>query len=66
MDDTRRLLCSLSRWKCVFTHREANGAAHIFAKAAATYISDIVWRGQIPNCISDIVLMEQLALSSDS
>jgi ribonuclease HI len=66
VDNTQRLLCSLSRWKCVFIHWEANEAAHRLAKAAVTDISDIIWRGEIPNCISDIVLMEQLALSSDS
>jgi ribonuclease HI len=63
VEDTRRLVCSLSRWKCIFTHREANEAAHRLAKAAAMNISDMIWRDQTPHCISDIVLMEQLALS---
>jgi hypothetical protein len=66
VDDTWRLLRSLSRWKCVFTHREVNEAAHRLAKVAATDISDRIWRDQTPHCISDIVLMEQLALSHDS
>jgi ribonuclease HI len=66
VDDTWCLLCSLSRWKCIFTHREANEAAHRLVKAAMMDISDIIWRDQTPHCISDIVLMEQLALSFDS
>jgi hypothetical protein len=42
VEDTRRLLCSLSRWKCFFTHREANEAAHRLAKATAMDISDMI------------------------
>jgi ribonuclease HI len=65
VEDTRRILHSLTSWKCTFVNREANEAAHRLARAAITNVSDRFWRDSTPNCISDIVLMEQLALSFD-
>jgi ribonuclease HI len=65
VEDTRRILHSLTSWKCTFVNREANEAAHGLARAAITNVSDRFWRDSTPNCISDIVLMEQLALSFD-
>ena len=66
VDEPRHLLHTLYRWKCSFISREANEATHKLAKAAATDISDIIWRDQISNYINNIVLIEQLTLSVDS
>jgi ribonuclease HI len=63
IDDTRRILDGFIRWKCNHVRREANEAAHRLAKAATMDVSDRIWRDTTPNCISDIVLMERLALS---
>jgi hypothetical protein len=38
---------------------------HRLEKAATMDVSDRIWKDQTPNCISDIVLMEQLTLSHD-
>jgi ribonuclease HI len=65
IDDTRRILESFSQWKCQFVRREANEAAHRLAKAATIDVNDRIWRDAPPSCISDIVLMERLALSCD-
>jgi hypothetical protein len=63
IEDTRQILQFLSRWVCAFTKREANEAAHRLAKRAISNVNDRIWRNQIPDCISDIVLMEQAAPS---
>ena len=63
IEDTRQILQFLSRWECVFTKRAANKAAHRLAKRAISYISDRIWRNQIPDYISDVVLMEQVVPS---
>ncbi|XP_059436227.1 uncharacterized protein LOC132169166 [Corylus avellana] len=63
IDDTRGILRSFSSWRCNFVYRNANEAAHRLAKAAITDISDRIWRDTTPNCIRDIVLMEQSVLS---
>jgi ribonuclease HI len=63
IDDTRRILADFTRWKCNFVRREANEAAHRLAKAAITDVGDRMWSVTTPNCISDIVSMERLALS---
>ncbi|XP_059436609.1 uncharacterized protein LOC132169617 [Corylus avellana] len=63
IEDTRRVLLTLPRWNCVFVSHEANEEAHRMAKVATTDVNDRIWRGTTPNCISDIILMEQLALS---
>ena len=65
VEDTRRILHSLMSWKCTFANREANEAAYRLAKAAITNVSDRIWRSFTLNCINDIVLIEQLALSLD-
>jgi hypothetical protein len=65
LDDTRCMMLSLSRWKCIFVHREANEAAHKLSKEASisANVIDSIWRGQTPNCISDVVMRECLAPS---
>ena len=35
----------------------------LLSKQPISNVSDRIWRDQIPNCISDIVLMKQVALS---
>jgi ribonuclease HI len=64
IEDTRHVLQLFSRWKCVFTKRVANEAAHRLAKRATLNIGDRIWRSQVLDCISDVVLMERLTPSS--
>jgi hypothetical protein len=63
VEDTRQMLQFLSRWECVFTKQAANKAAHRLAKRTISNASDRIWRNQIPDCISDIVLMKQVVSS---
>ncbi|XP_059451224.1 uncharacterized protein LOC132182029 [Corylus avellana] len=65
VEDSRSILNTFPKWKCGFIHREANEAAHRHAKAAITDVSDRIWGNDPHDCIRDIVLREQIALSLD-
>jgi hypothetical protein len=65
VEDMHHVFHTFSRWRCGFVHREANDAAHWLAKAAITNVSDRIWRNHTLYCISDVVLVEQVALSLD-
>lgn len=65
VDDTRVALQSFIQWKCVHVKLYANMVAHKLAKLATTDIIDRLWDSRIPDCISDVILMEQVASSSD-
>jgi ribonuclease HI len=63
IDDTRRILESFPQWKCQFVRHEANEAVDRLAKTATTNVNDRIWRDVSLSCISDIDLIERLALS---
>jgi hypothetical protein len=66
VDDVKVVLNRLRSWNIGHVKREANSAAHILAKevAAGTLEDERIWMEETPLCISDIVFLEQSALSS--
>jgi ribonuclease HI len=63
LEDIKRALQDFSQWKMTFTHREGNKAAHALSKIATTAVANKLWINETPDCIHDIILMEQHALS---
>ena len=47
-----------------FIRREGNKAAHVLSKVAIADVVNKVWINEILDCIHDIILIEQHALSS--
>ena len=45
---------------CEFHHkkREANQVAHTLARNAIKVVSELVWIEEIPQCVSDVILMD--------
>jgi hypothetical protein len=64
IEDSRHMLFTLSRGRCAFVSCEANKVAYRLAKTATIDVNDRIWRDNTLHCISDIVLIERLALSS--
>lgn len=60
VEDVLIVLNSLPSWQICHINREANMAAHGLDKVASKQVIDTTWSGEIPSCISDIVLAEQL------
>jgi hypothetical protein len=58
-----KVLGSLRNWNIRHVNREVNFAAHGLAKNAIRIFMDNVWLEELPNCIRDIVILEQLVLS---
>ena len=54
---------ALQFWRMFFVSREGNNAAHSLSKFATRNIVDKQWLHDSPNCILDIIMMEQVALS---
>jgi ribonuclease HI len=65
VDDTKTILQAFSEWKCVHVNRTANAAAHNLAKTATCDIIDRTWNYCIPDCIRDVILMDNSIPSSD-
>jgi ribonuclease HI len=63
LGDIQEALQGIHSWRLSFTHREGNKAAHLLAKLATMVESEKIWINKVPNCIRDIVLIEQHALS---
>lgn len=60
------LLQKFTQWKVQFVSREANFAARNLAKLAAQMGLNRTWLGEISDCISEIIRVEQIAVSSSS
>lgn len=58
--DVLVVLNSFTSWKACHVNREANRAAHELARLAILQVIDTTWQEDLPSCISDIVLSEQL------
>jgi hypothetical protein len=65
VDDTRVALQAFLQWNCVHVKRTANMADHRLAKLATIDIIDRLWNSRVPDCISNVILMEQVVPSSD-
>jgi ribonuclease HI len=64
LGDIMEALQGIHCWQISFIHREGNKAAHMLAKLATMVESEKIWINNAPDCIRDIVLIEQHALSS--
>jgi ribonuclease HI len=64
VEDIKEVLGSLRSWLICHVKRDANQAAHGLAKNATVTSMEQNWIEETPNCISDIVKLELLALST--
>ncbi|XP_059445374.1 uncharacterized protein LOC132177155 [Corylus avellana] len=64
IDDIREMLALFPNWRIGHIRRGGNNAAHVLAKEAMKRVIDKLWIDEIPMCISDIIVEEQIALSN--
>jgi ribonuclease HI len=62
VEDIRMLLRDVSQWKMEFVRRDKNVAAHFLAKWAVRTAIDRIWTEAVPECIKEIIILEQAAL----
>jgi ribonuclease HI len=62
IEDIKEELRIVSHWKVSFVRKEGNKVAHALAKTALNCNLDQEWV-EPPDCIQDLVLLEQLALA---
>ena len=55
IEEVRQLLASTESWRIAWARREANGAAHLLAKEAASNNGCKVWLHVPPDFILDVV-----------
>jgi hypothetical protein len=60
--DIKMSLREFLQWKINFVGRESNSAAHSLAKLAVRTNVERICKEVLPDCIRDIVLLEQAAL----
>jgi hypothetical protein len=60
--DIKMSLREFLQWKINFVGRESNSAAHSLAKLVVRTNVERIWKEVLPDCICDIVLLEQAAL----
>ncbi|XP_059451232.1 uncharacterized protein LOC132182040 [Corylus avellana] len=61
LDDLKMEVQSIPHWKMSFIKCEGNNAAHVLAKHASQHVLDKTWEVP-PDCIRDLLLLEQFAL----
>jgi hypothetical protein len=49
-------------WQIIHVKREGNSAAYDLTKVTIKHVINQVWMKDFSSCISDIVLLEQIAL----
>jgi hypothetical protein len=64
LGDIAETLKGFYQWRISYINREGNQAAHGLSKLATTEEIDYLWINKVPDCIQDIILIEQHALSS--
>jgi ribonuclease HI len=64
LGDIAETLKGFYQWRISYISRDGNQAAHGLSKLATTKEIDYLWINKVPDCIHDIILMEQHALSS--
>jgi uncharacterized membrane protein len=62
IEDIKEELRTVPYWKVSFVRRDGNKVAHILAKYALNCDLDHKWV-EPPDCIRDLLLLEQLALA---
>jgi hypothetical protein len=51
------------QWRMSYIRREGNCATHSLSKFATVNLVDILWLFEPPDCIKDIIRMEQITPS---
>ncbi|XP_042992296.1 uncharacterized protein LOC122318762 [Carya illinoinensis] len=59
IEDVNSLLKGREKWSVSFVFREANEAAHVLAREALLFHSEIVWIEKVPDCIRSIIVKEK-------
>lgn len=62
VEDIKLVLKSLRKWEVCHTKRDGNNAAPTLAKEVYRTVTDSIWTKEVPNCIYNIVILEQSAL----
>ena len=60
--DIKTVLHDFQQWRMVYVRREVNRAAHELARLTVRNVMDKVWTREVPDCIRDIIVSDQLAL----
>ena len=63
VEDIRHNLQALQQWRMSYICKEGNCAAHSLSKFATINHVDLFWLFEPPDCIKDIIRMEQVAPS---
>ena len=58
IEDVKILSKTMKNCEFHHTKREANQVAHTFARNAIKVVSELVWIEEIPQCVSDVILMD--------
>jgi ribonuclease HI len=61
-EDIKGELSSFDGWKMSFVRRKGNHVAHGLARFAVRHAAAETWNGAVPECICELVALEQLAL----
>lgn len=59
IQDAKSILGSCQIWRVSHAYREGNGVAHNLAKLALSLGQNVLWTENFPDCIWDLVLVEQ-------
>lgn len=63
MVDAKGVLSRLRSWQVCHTKRKANCAANSLVKVVVKHIMDRVWIEDISECIHDVVILKQFAIT---
>jgi ribonuclease HI len=63
-EDIKGELSSFDGWRMSFVRRDGNHVAHKLARFAVNHNATETWSGAAPDCIGELVALEQLALGT--
>jgi hypothetical protein len=63
-EDIKGELSSFDGWRMSFVRRDGNDVAHKLARFAVNHNATETWSGAAPDCICELVALEQLALGT--
>jgi hypothetical protein len=61
--DIQASLQEFTQWQIDFVNRVSNSVAHSLAQLVVRNVTEYTWRGEVPECIHDIVLLESMCSS---
>lgn len=56
------MLALAQNWKVVYIPRNANRATHGLAKLACSLPNDLIWMGECPKVMMDVILEDKLCI----